>query len=77
MACHIDEKRFFAVTDILIIFSTIARMQVARRLSQQDNGTCSNFGYRRCPSITIRLMGHILEDTLTETKKIINLLCPY
>ena len=40
-------------------------------VSQQDNGTCSNFGYRRCPHIKIRLMSDILEDTLTETKKII------
>ena len=42
-------------------------------VSQQDNGTCSNFGYRCCPYIKIRLMSHILEDTLTETKKIMNL----
>ena len=42
-------------------------------VSQQDNGTYSNFGYRRCPYNKIRLMSHILEDTLTETKKIINL----
>ena len=42
-------------------------------VSEQGNGTCSNFGYRRCLYIKIRLMSHILEDTLTETKKIINL----
>ena len=45
-------------------------------ISQQDNGTCSNFGYRRCTYIKIRLMSHILEDMLTESEKIINLLVP-
>ena len=29
--------------------------------------------FRKCRNIKIRLMSHILEDTLTETKKIINL----
>ena len=41
----------------------------------------ANLGIRRCPlhisfanvEIKIRLMSHILEDTLTETKKIIKL----
>ena len=58
------------------VYHTECIKRVGGWVSQQGNGTCSNFGYRRCPWIKIRLMNHILEDTLTETKKIINFIVP-